>query len=642
MTMRPARRERANGHDIAERVRAALGYLSCHASPSGRFDGVDGERTEPDSAAYDVLAHAGATAVLYRLVGSRFADAALDATAERAFSYLRNRLAPVKCRECRVDHGTRFVDGGIARLGSTALALLALAARIDRSGSAGSAGSAGAATDDMRLLIQLARYLTSQQDEDGRFVAGVDTTTGERAPSPSPRDSGMAVLALCAAYRIAGQAEHGEGAVRGARHLVGERPAAGDDGGAAALAPPDPWLMRALAELHVLAPDAIWVVHLRALAAPVIAAAPPTEPDDAVNPACLHARTTAQVAACLEGLLAGFAVERRLGERARAASVLRVILAGLEHCHAPPIGAGIGLEEVQHTLAASFGLLQLLAGGGAPGARAAADRASLSRKRRSAGPSSPKTDEPARRLVAHRVVREPLLSIVPGVGDRDWMEATMHRFANRCLPLRIANQAGWVFSLPEPFELEWSGAGETDQVSVFASDRMRQVVGSYFGHGIVTFQTQLLFRTEPGYNLLVRGPANLPKDGISPLEGIVETDWTAATFTMNWQITRPLHRIGFAAGEPIGMLVPVRRGELESFAPELHRLNDDPELASRYFSWRNGRRNFIRAMDEGEQAALRAGWQRDYMLGRDPRSETAASQHQTKLLLRPFLKTWQD
>jgi hypothetical protein len=30
------------------------------------------------------------------------------------------------------------------------------------------------------------------------------------------------------------------------------------------------------------------------------------------------------------------------------------------------------------------------------------------------------------------------------------------------------------------------------------------------------------------------------------------------------------------------------------------------------------------------------------MLGRDPRSETAASQHQTKLLLRPFLKTWQD
>lgn len=345
---------------------------------------------------------------------------------------------------------------------------------------------------------------------------------------------------------------------------------------------------------------------------------------------------------CLEGLLAAFAVERRLGERARAASVLRVILAGLGHCYEPQNGGGIGLEEVQHTLAASFGLLQLLARASAPAARAADDPSSLSRKRRSAGRSSLATAEPARMLVAHRVVGEPLLSIVPGIARRDWMEATTHRFANRCLPLRIANQAGWVFSLPEPFEVEWSGGDDLDQVSVFASDRIRKIAASHFGHGILTFQMQFLFRTEPGYNLLVRGPANLPKDGIAPLEGIIETDWTAATFTMNWQITRPHHRIGFAAGEPIGMLVPVRRGELETFVPELHRLNDDPELAPRYLAWRNERRNFIRALEEGEEAALRAGWQRDYMLGRDPHSEAAASQHQTKLLLRPFLKTWRE
>jgi hypothetical protein len=634
MTVRPARRGPASGHEIAESVRSSLGYLSVHLSPSGRFDDMDDTRTEHASAAYDVLAHAGATTVLYRLVGSKVADAALEATAERAFSYVRQRLAPAKCRECRGDHGTRLVDGRIARLGGTALALLALAARIDRAPSAGGPG------DDVRLLIQLARYLTSQQEEDGRFVAGVDTTTGERVPSPSLHDSGMAVLALCVAYRIAGQAEHGEGAVRGARYLVGARLAAGDDGGASALAPLDHWLMRALAELHVLAPDAAWVERLRALAAPLVAGPPPTGRADAASPAWLHARTRAEVATCIEGLLAAFAVERRLGERARAASVLRVILAGLGHCYEPQIGGVIGLEEVQHTLAASFGLLQLLARPGAPAVRAAEDQSSLTRKRRSAGRSSLATAEPTRMLVAHRVVGEPLFSIVPGVARRDWMEATTHHFANRCLPLRIANQAGWVFSLPEPFEVEWSGGDDPDQVSVFASDRIREILASHFGYGIVTFQTQFLFRTEPGYNLLVRGPANMPKDGIGPLEGIIETDWTAATFTMNWQITRPHHRVGFAAGEPIGMLVPVRRGELETFVPELHRLNDDPELAPRYLSWRDGRRSFVRALEEGEEAALRTGWQRDYLLGRDPRSEAVASQHQTKLLLRPFVKTW--
>jgi hypothetical protein len=320
--------------------------------------------------------------------------------------------------------------------------------------------------------------------------------------------------------------------------------------------------------------------------------------------------------------------------------VLRVILAGLAHCYKPQIGRVIGLEEVQHTLGASFGLLQILSRVAAPVARTGQDQSS--RQRRSAGPSCSPAVQPALMFVAHRVVGEPLLSIVPGVARREWMEATTNRFANRCLPLRIANQAGWVFSLPEPFEVEWSGGNDLDQVSVLASDRIRKIVASHFGHGIVTFQTQLLFRTEPGYNLLVRGPANLPKDGISPLEGIVETDWTAATFTMNWKITRPHHRVGFAAGEPIGMLVPVRRGELESFVPVLQRLNDDPELAPRYLSWRNQRRNFIHALEQEEEAAVQAGWQRDYMLGRDPRSEVVASQHQTRLLLRPFLKTWQE
>jgi hypothetical protein len=32
----------------------------------------------------------------------------------------------------------------------------------------------------------------------------------------------------------------------------------------------------------------------------------------------------------------------------------------------------------------------------------------------------------------------------------------------------------------------------------------------------------MLFRSPAGYNLLVPGPANYPKDGVRPLEGIVE------------------------------------------------------------------------------------------------------------------------
>ena len=35
------------------------------------------------------------------------------------------------------------------------------------------------------------------------------------------------------------------------------------------------------------------------------------------------------------------------------------------------------------------------------------------------------------------------MRLIAAPADRDWMDATPNRFANRCLPLRIAAQAGW-------------------------------------------------------------------------------------------------------------------------------------------------------------------------------------------------------
>jgi len=45
-------------------------------------------------------------------------------------------------------------------------------------------------------------------------------------------------------------------------------------------------------------------------------------------------------------------------------------------------------------------------------------------------------------------------------------------------------------------------------------------------------------RTPAGVNLWVKGPANMVKNGVQALEGMVETDWTAASLTMNWKLTR--------------------------------------------------------------------------------------------------------
>ena len=61
---------------------------------------------------------------------------------------------------------------------------------------------------------------------------------------------------------------------------------------------------------------------------------------------------------------------------------------------------------------------------------------------------------------------------------------------------------------------------------------------SAFGEGVLTFHINGLFRTPPGWNLWVGGSPNSPKDGIYPLTGVIETDWSPYTFTMNWRFTR--------------------------------------------------------------------------------------------------------
>lgn len=239
------------------------------------------------------------------------------------------------------------------------------------------------------------------------------------------------------------------------------------------------------------------------------------------------------------------------------------------------------------------------------------------------------------RLDAYTVTADSIVTLTPAPARRAWMDRTPERFANRCLPLMMANQAGWMVTLTEPVEVEWSGRDGHGEVTVRGSDLARENVASHFGSGIVTFKLPYLFRTEPGYNLLARGPANLPKDGLSPLEGIIETDWSFAPFTMNWQITRARVPLRFEAGEPVAMLVPVRRGELEAFTPRSRKLDDDPEVSAAYRSWREGRDTFLKDLWAGEDEAVKAGWQRDYFLGKGPGGKEAPV-HQTKMALRGF------
>ncbi len=259
------------------------------------------------------------------------------------------------------------------------------------------------------------------------------------------------------------------------------------------------------------------------------------------------------------------------------------------------------------------------------------------RERIDEGVSGPSSQAGAQ-LIAYRVNTTDTaaaVSLVPAAQARAWMAATPAKFARRCLPLLIANQAGWCILNRYPVRATWNGTDAFDGVSIEPLGPVLPGVMSHFGSGILTWNLPYLFRTPPGYNLLVRGPANWPKDGASALEGIVETDWSPATFTMNWKLTRPHWPVEFKENEPICMLVPQRRGELEAFRPAVQNLSRAPWLARLYERWSQSRYTFLRELHQPGSEAQQQGWQRDYLRGVLPDGERAC-EHQTHLTLQPF------
>jgi len=231
-----------------------------------------------------------------------------------------------------------------------------------------------------------------------------------------------------------------------------------------------------------------------------------------------------------------------------------------------------------------------------------------------------------------------LVDLRANSSTRDWMDGTSESFAYRCLPLNIANAYGWSFHVMQDFVLHWSGGREIEAITIKSDGDVSRMVASIFGHGIITFHTHGLFQTEPGWSLMASGPFNTPKDGISPLTGIIETDWSPFSFTMNWKITRPYHWIEFKKGEVFCNVHPIQRGVLESLKPELLPIQTEPQLHEEHELWSKARAKFNAELDDEGSYAQKEKWQKSYYRGQRPDGSEGAKDHIIKLRLNEFKK----
>jgi len=94
------------------------------------------------------------------------------------------------------------------------------------------------------------------------------------------------------------------------------------------------------------------------------------------------------------------------------------------------------------------------------------------------------------------------MELVPASPNRAWMNSTAQAFANRCLPMRLANQHGWFILNNQSIEVRWNGGPRISDLKVSYLEpplhARKPTVLSHFGYGLLTWRDDVAInRTSP-------------------------------------------------------------------------------------------------------------------------------------------------
>jgi hypothetical protein len=150
---------------------------------------------------------------------------------------------------------------------------------------------------------------------------------------------------------------------------------------------------------------------------------------------------------------------------------------------------------------------------------------------------------------------------------REWMK---NSGGLNCPPMMLGNTLGWYYGLEEDITLNWNGShmpGSVKITNTITGDPVNfTIANNNFGEGVITFGGERgYFETSEGYGLLISGPSNMWIDGIYPCTGVVETDWSAFPFPMNWKMTVINQDIKIPKDYPVMCFIPIKISDFEDF-----------------------------------------------------------------------------
>lgn len=194
--------------------------------------------------------------------------------------------------------------------------------------------------------------------------------------------------------------------------------------------------------------------------------------------------------------------------------------------------------------------------------------------------------------------------IVPASPKREWMDKPNQSYAYYCAPLVAANQLGYNILYQNETEVFWNGGDKSSDVKIIhkKGDEYFSTCMSHFVVGIITFTLPVLFHTPPGWGLLVSGPPNYPVQGLQALEGLVETNWSPYTFTMNFKITEKNRLIKIPQYSTICRIIPYPLNLNEKTSLEFGNIKENKKLESIYSAWVKSRLEFNSSPERTRQS----------------------------------------
>ncbi len=153
-----------------------------------------------------------------------------------------------------------------------------------------------------------------------------------------------------------------------------------------------------------------------------------------------------------------------------------------------------------------------------------------------------------------------------------------------CEALRVASAFGWYVFPPRSISLTFDGTQvyiyENDDWVLIKShrfddgfadvwnshapehfqDKEPPFISTVPGAGLVQIFSGYFVETAPGWSLLIRGPANLPRRGFDCFEGIVETDeFKPSPLFINFKIAMTGSEVYIPQEWPLFQVQPIRR-----------------------------------------------------------------------------------